>query len=175
MFGISAAPKKYQQVIAQVLHDCEGVQNISDDIVVYGRDKQEHDQRLKRVLERLKEANLTLNPEKCEFGMRRIIFMGHVLSNRGIEPTEGRIKSMKNARQPMNATEVKSFLGLVNFSARYIPNLATLTEPLRRLVRKNMHFAWGKEQQESFEKLKECLTNTARHWGIFDWMQPSLS
>ena len=140
MFGISAAPEKYQQVIAQVFNDCDGVQNISDDIVVYGRDKQEHDQRLKRVMERLKEVGLTLNPDKCEFAMQKITFMGHVLSHRGIEPTEGRIRAMKNAKQPSNVAEVKSFLGLVNFSARYIPNLATLTEPLRKLVRKNVHF-----------------------------------
>ena len=84
MFGISAAPEKYQQVIAQVFNDCDGVQNISDDIVVYGRDKQEHDQRLKRVMERLKEVGLTLNPDKCEFAMQKITFMGHVLSHRGI-------------------------------------------------------------------------------------------
>lgn len=159
MFGISAAPEKYQQVITLVLHDCEGVQSISDDIVVYGRDKQEHDQRLRRVLERLKGAGLTLNPDKCEFAMERITFMGHVLSHRGIEPTEGRIKAMKNAKQPTSAAEVKSFLGLVNFSARYIPNLATLTEPLRKLVRKNTKFVWGPDQQQSFERLKQCLTD----------------
>ncbi|XP_033641983.1 uncharacterized protein K02A2.6-like [Asterias rubens] len=160
MFGISAAPEKYQQVIAQVLHDCEGVQNISDDIVVHGKNQAEHDERLVKVMQRLKEKNLTLNKEKCQFGLTKITFMGHVLSKNGVEPTEGRIKAMKEARPPNNAAEIKSFLGLVNFSARYIPNLATVAEPLRRLTRKNEKFTWGKEQQNSFDVLKDCLTKT---------------
>ena len=157
MFGINAAPEKYQQVISQVFHDIEGVQNISDDIVVFGRTRQEHDQRLKSVLDRIREKKLTLNAEKCEFGMDKITFMGHVLSKNGIGPTSDRVKDIVNATEPTNGSEVKSFLGLVNFSARYIPNLATISEPLRQLTKKNQPFRWGKEQKESFQTLKQSL------------------
>ena len=80
MFGINMAPQKYQQVISQVFNDCEGVLNISDDIVVHGRNREEHDQRLENALNRMKERHLTLNGDKCEFGMEKITFMGHVLS-----------------------------------------------------------------------------------------------
>lgn len=86
MFGISSAPKKYQQVISQVFHDIEGVQNISDDIVVFGRTREEHDQRLRLVLDRIGQKKLTLNSDKCEFGM-----------------------DMLNATEPTNGSEVKSF------------------------------------------------------------------
>ncbi|MCG7883226.1 MAG: reverse transcriptase, partial [Candidatus Thiodiazotropha endolucinida] len=161
MFGINMAPQKYQQVISQVFNDCEGVQNISDDIVVHGRNREEHDQRLEKALNRMKERNLTLNGDKCEFGMDKITFMGHVLSKNGIGPTSERVKALLNAKEPQNAQEVKSFLGLVNFSARYIPNLATISEPLRRLTKKHAKFEWGKEQKESFEKLKNCLTESS--------------
>jgi hypothetical protein len=140
MFGISAAPEKYQQVISQVFHDIEGVQNISDDIVVFERTKEEHDKRLVQVLNRIREKKLTLNKDKCEFGMDTITFMGHMLSKNGIGPTSDRVKDLVNAAEPKNASEVKSFLGLVNFSARYIPNLATISEPLRKLTRKNEQF-----------------------------------
>jgi hypothetical protein len=78
--------------------------------------------------------------------------MGHVLSKNGIGPTSERVKDI------LNASEVKSFLGLVNFSARYIPNLATLSEPLRKLTKKNEPFRWNKEQQDSFQKLKNSLS-----------------
>ncbi|XP_062578034.1 uncharacterized protein K02A2.6-like [Saccostrea cucullata] len=159
MFGISSAPEKYQQVISQVFHDCEGVQNISDDIVIYGRDKAEHDERLRKALQRLKDKGLTLNLNKCEFRMNKITFMGHVLSKNGIGPTSERIKSLLNAKEPTNGSEVKSFLGLVNFSARYIPNLATVAEPLRRLTKKNVKFVWSAEQKKSFDTLKSCLSN----------------
>ena len=128
MFGINAAPEKYQQVVSQVFHDIEGVQNISDDIVVFGSSKEEHNKRLKQVLDRIREKRLTLNKDKCEFSMDKITFMGHVLSKNGIGPTSERGKDILNATEPKNASEVKSFLGLVNFSARYIPNLATLSE-----------------------------------------------
>ena len=109
----------------------------------------------------MKERNLTLNGDKCEFGMDKITFMGHVLSKNGIGPTSERVKALLNAKEPQNAQEVKSFLGLVNFSARYIPNLATISEPLRRLTKKHVKFEWGKEQKESFEKLNTCLTESS--------------
>lgn len=131
------------------------MQNISDDIVVFGSSKEEHNKRLK--LDRIREKRLTLNKDKCEFSMNKITFMGHVLSKNGIGPTSERVKDILNATEPKNASEVKSFLGLVNFSARYIPNLATLSELLRKLTKKNEPFRWNKEQ-DSFQKLKNSLS-----------------
>ena len=93
-----------------------------------------------QVLDRIREKKLTLNKDKCEFGMDKFTFMGHMLSKNGIGPTSDRVKDLVNAAEPKNASEVKSFLGLVNFSARYIPNLATISEPLRKLTRKNEQF-----------------------------------
>ena len=145
MLGISAASEKYQQVISQVFRDIEGVQSISDDIVVFGRTKEEHDRRLVQDLDRIREKKLILNKDKCEFGMDNITFMGLMLSKNGIGPTSDRVKDLVNAAEPKNASEVKSFLGLVNFIARYIANLATISEPLRKLTRKNEQFCCVKE------------------------------
>jgi hypothetical protein len=136
MFGISSAPEKYQQVIQQVLQDCSGTANISDDIIIYGSDQGEHDKRLEKVLTRLEERGLTLNKEKCVFDMPKLTFMGLLLSNRGIGPTEEKVRAVVEAREPQNVTEVKSFLGLVNFSARFIPDLATVAEPMRQLTKR---------------------------------------
>ena len=136
MFGISSAPEKYQQVIQQVLQDCSGTANISDDIIIYGSDQAEHDKRLEKVLTRFEERGLTLNKEKCVFDMPKLTFMGLFLSNRGIGPTEEKVRAVVEAREPQNVTEVKSFLGLVNFSARFIPDLATVAEPMRQLTKR---------------------------------------
>lgn len=103
-----------------------------------GVTKAEHDKRLRKALQRIKEKGLTLNQAKCEFSTNKITFMGHVMSKNGIGPTSDRIKSLLDAKEPTSGSEVKSFLGLVNFSARYIPNLATVSEPLRRLTKKNV-------------------------------------
>jgi hypothetical protein len=93
MFGITSAPEVYQHIIQQVLQGCEGVQNIADDIIVHGPTIELHDQRLTKVLERLQEKGLTLNPEKCEFRISKITFMGHLVSDKGIGPTQGKVKA----------------------------------------------------------------------------------
>jgi transposase InsO family protein len=167
MFGISSAPEKYQQVIQQVLQGIDGVKNISDDIVVYGETQAEHDRRVRQVMERLRDKGLTLNYEKCCFSMSELTFMGHVLSGRGVSIAENKVKAVKEARAPNTPTEVRSFLGLVNYSCRFIPNLATKSEPLRRLTKKDEPFLWGKEQEEAFRELKAQLGD-AKTLGYFD-------
>ena len=114
MFGITSAPEKYQHVIQQVLNDCSGTANISDDIIVYGSDTAEHDERLKKVLTRFRDKGLTLSEEKCVFHMPKLTFMDLVLSQQGVGPTEEKVKAVNEAREPQTVSEVKSFLGLVN-------------------------------------------------------------
>jgi len=159
MFGISSAPEKYQQVMQQVLHGIDGVRNISDDITVAGETKAQHDSRLRQVLARLSQAGLTLNAEKCRFGIDRMEFFGLVLSERGVDISKDKVHAVENAREPETAAEVRSFLGLVNFSARFIPNLATVSEPLRRLTRKDVPFEWGLDQANAFKMLKSALSD----------------
>lgn len=158
-FGVSAAPEKYQHILSQVLDGIEGVQNLHDDICVFGRDEDDHDRALHMVMKRLKDKNLTLNKEKSVFKMDKITFMGHVLSKHGIGPTKERVKSLQDAERPTNASEVRSFLGIVNFSARYIPDVASLSEPLRKLTKKNVPFKWGTEHEKSFQQLKSSLVD----------------
>ena len=132
-FGVNAAPEKYQHIISQVIADIEGVVNIADDLIVHGKTVVEHDQSLHKLLARLEEKNLTLNGEKCTFGMGKVVFMGILLSKHGIGPTEEKVRAVKEATRPSSASEVRSFLGLVGFSSRFIPDFATKAEPLRVL------------------------------------------
>ncbi|XP_014672251.1 PREDICTED: uncharacterized protein K02A2.6-like [Priapulus caudatus] len=158
MFGISAAPEKYQHVLEQVLAGC-GASNISDDIIVHGDTQEEHDKCMLSVLKRLNERGLTLNKDKCKFNLTQIEFMGLLLSTRGVGPTEEKVRAIVDAREPETAAEVRSFLGLVNFSARFIPDFASVSEPMRRLTRKGEEFKWGPEQTKSFKELKRRLAN----------------
>lgn len=159
MFGISSAPEMYQHIIQQTLQGCEGVRNISDDIIVHGQTVAEHNTRLSKVMDILREKGLTLNREKCVFKMSHLVFMGHVLSAKGIGPADEKIKAITEAREPQNPSEVRSFLGLVQFCARYICDYSTLVEPLRRLTRLNTRFDWGAEQAQAFKKLKQELAS----------------
>lgn len=95
MFGINSASELYQRIIQQSLHGCEGV--ASDDIIFHGKDAREHDERLWRVLERLREKNLTLNAEKCRFHMTQMVFMGLVLTSNGIGPAKHKVKAIVEA------------------------------------------------------------------------------
>ena len=167
MFGITSAPEVYQHVIQQSLQGCEGVANISDDIIIHGKNTEEHDKRLQRVLERLKEKNLTLNAEKCKFHMTQMVFMGLVLSDNGIGSAKDKVKAIVDAKEPQSASEVRSFLGLANYNARFIPDFATVAEPLRRLTKKGVHFEFGEEQKNAFNELKRRLSS-AETLGYFD-------
>ena len=168
-FGINTAAEIYQYEIHRVIQGIEGVANISDDIIIYGRTQEEHDERLAKVMKRLANAGLTVNSKKCLFSVSEMTFMGHKLCAKGIKPTDDRIAAVKNARQPENASEVRSFLGLVNFSAKFVPDLASISEPLRQLTKKGQPFVFGKKEMEAFQKLKQCISNA----GILAFFDPN--
>ncbi|XP_061196525.1 uncharacterized protein K02A2.6-like [Saccostrea echinata] len=166
-FGVTSAPEIYQHTIQQALQGCDGVRNMSDDIIVHAKTVKEHDRRLLAVIEKLGSKGLIFNKEKCQLRLRKLEFLGHILSDKGIDPTREKVKATVEARPPTNASEVRSFLGLVTYCGKFIPNLATLSEPLRILTRKNQPFTWGPEQDQAFRKLKTSLSK-AETLGYFD-------
>ena len=121
MFGITSAPEKYQKIVKDALIGCKGVANIADDLIIHGCGIQEHDQNLLTVLRRLRECGLTLNEKKCQFRLPKLTFFGHDLSSKGISPSEEKV----------------SFLGLVQYCAKFLPDFAQFAEPLRMLTRKD--------------------------------------
>lgn len=157
IFGVSSASEQYQHEIATALAGIEGVENISDDIIIHAPDHVTHNQRLHAVLQRLESCGLTLNGEKCQFGMDKLVFMGMLLSEKGIGPTAERVRALVETREPENASEIRSFLGLAGYSSRFIPQFAAISEPLRRLTKKDIPFNFGEEQKKAFQTLKNRL------------------
>jgi hypothetical protein len=155
-FGVNAASEIYQHEIHKIIQGLPGVENISDDIIIHGLDD-EHDERLYQCLSALVKAGATLNWDKCLFGVKELDFFGHQLSDKGIDVTRDKVAAILNARTPENVGEVRSFMGLVTFCARFIPNLASVADPLRKLTRNNQPFIFGVEETESFEKLKKII------------------
>lgn len=164
MFGISCAPELFQKIMEKMLIPCDGAVNFIDDILVFGRNKAEHDARLAQVLQVLKDNNVLLNKTKCTFNVKKVQFLGHELSSDGIKPLDKYVKAIATFRPPETVEEIQSFLGLVNFVGKWIPNLSTLTEPIRRLLKnkinKNSKITayWLNEQSVAFNKLKQSLT-----------------
>ncbi|XP_046973981.1 uncharacterized protein K02A2.6-like [Vanessa cardui] len=164
MFGVSCAPEMFQKVLERLLLGCEGTANFIDDIIIYGSDEQEHNRRLNKVLQVLKDNNVLLNEAKCIFKTNRIEFLGHELTAEGIKPLAKYIQAIQSARRPSTVEEIQSFLGLVNYVGKWIPNLASFTEPLRQLVRlklnksANIQKFWKSIQDQAFESLKQQLS-----------------
>lgn len=157
-FGTSSAAEIFQNRIRQALQGLEGVENISDDILVHGRTQEEHDQRLRAVLQRLREKNITLNRDKCRFNKRSVVFYGHVFSAAGMSPDPRKVEALREAKQPINKDEVRSFLGLAQYCGRFIPNLASITEPLRRLTKNHVSWVWDNEQQQAFDSVRTSIS-----------------
>ena len=150
----------------------DGQENISDNIIVHGKDQAEHNANLELVIRRLGERGLTLNAAKCQFSMDKLTFVGMVLSANGISCAADKVEAVNNTREPQSASETRSFLGLVNYCGRFIPDLATTSEPLRRLTKAGTPFVFGKEQKEAFVELKKRLSNSET-LGYFDKDAPT--
>ena len=133
-FGINAASAIFQESIKELLPGLPGCKNISDDIAVFGKGKDERDKNLRGVLQRLKDNNLHLNKDKYEFSKSEIRFYGHVFSPSGVKPDPKKVEAICNASPPQNASDIKSFLGMTQYVSRFIPNYATITAPLRLLT-----------------------------------------
>ena len=159
IFGLSSASEQYQYVIQETLQGIAGARNISDDIIIFGKDQEFHDRSLEETFKRLKECGLTLNKEKCLFSVSELVFFGFKVSAAGLSPDDKKVEAIQNARTPQNSGEVRSFLGLVNYCSRFIPDFSTLSDPLRQLTRKDVPRSWTEQHQEAFDKLKSALTS----------------
>ena len=156
-FGINAASEIFQEAIREILTSLPGCKNISDDIIVFGKGQDDHDKNLLGVLQRLKENNLRLNKDKCEFSKTEIMFYGHIFCSSGLLPDPVKVEAIHNAGPPQNSSEVKSLLGMTQYVSRFIPNYATITTPLRLLTRQDTPWKWEQEEQRALDELKEAL------------------
>eukprot|EP00731_Ephydatia_muelleri_P034216 Em0051g8a len=155
-FGISSAPGYFQEIMDQLTSDLQGVAVYMDDILVSGTTAAEHIQNLRALLKRLEEKGLHCRQEKCLFAQPSVEYLGHILSQQGIAKGP-KFDAVKMMPPPENVSSLRSFLGSVQFYGKFLPNLATITEPLHRLTKKDIPWSWGAEEQEAFQKLKDLL------------------
>ena len=159
-FGVKCASELYQSVMSQMIEDIEGTDVIMDDILIWGRTMAEHDQRLKRVLNKAREYNLKLSPSKCEFRKSEITYVGHTVSSEGLKPDSDKLRAVEQMKAPTNMKELQTFLGFVQYLAKFLPNMSDISAPLRQLLHKEVEWHWENEQEKSFQTLKKMCTNT---------------
>ena len=156
-FGISSAPAIFQQVMDQIFQGLTGVQCYLDDIIITGKSEEDHMKNLRAVLERIKEHGLRLCKEKCTFFQESIEYLGHIISRQGLHPSKKKVEAIQKIAEPTNVTELKSFLGMVVYFAKFLPQLSERAAPLNELLKKGTPWMWNSAKSAAFNGLKEDL------------------
>ncbi|XP_048255270.1 uncharacterized protein K02A2.6-like [Haliotis rufescens] len=157
-FGISSAPEVYHRTIHQLFEHIRGVDTSMDDMIIFGKDTREHNERLKAVLQQCRDSGLKLNREKCEVGITELTFLGDRISVDGLKPDPNKVKAIMDLQKPTEKKELQRFLGMVNYLGRYIQDLSTKSAPLRQLLEKDSHWSWSHEQDKSWEELRNLIS-----------------
>ncbi|KAL2226202.1 UNVERIFIED_CONTAM: Transposon Tf2-12 polyprotein [Sesamum indicum] len=160
-FGLTNAPAAFMALMNRTFQEYldHFVIVFIDDILVYSKDRDEHEQHLRIVLQILKEKELYAKLSKCEFWVNQVVFLGHVVSGDGVMPDPSKVKAIMEWRVPKNATEVRSFLGLAGYYRRFVEGFSIIAGPLTKLLRKGVEFQWTEQCQQSFDELKKRLTS----------------
>lgn len=157
-FGISSAPEHFQKRMGKIFSGLDGVLCLMDDVLVFGKDKEEHDVRLTAALERIKAAGVTLNPSKCEFEKSKLKFLGHIIDENGIQADPEKTAAIREMKPPTNVSELRRLLGMANQLGKFSSRLTEISQPLRLLLSKKTTWMWGDAQEQAFINLKEELS-----------------
>ena len=159
-FGISSAPEVFHRIVTEAFSDIPGVHRYVDDILVSGTTQEEHDERLKLVLQRCRELNFKLNLDKCLFGKTELPYLGHILTTEGIQPDPAKIEAIQRFPQPRSKADVSRLLGMITYLAKFCPDLAEVAKPLRQLTQKDVPWTWDAIQDETVTRLRKLVSNT---------------
>nr|GFB55966.1 putative reverse transcriptase domain-containing protein [Tanacetum cinerariifolium] len=158
-FGLTNAPAVFMDLMNQVCKPYvdKFVIVFIDDILIYSRDKKEHEEHLKAILELLKKEELYTKFSKCKFWIPKVQFLGHVIDNQVIHVDPTKIESVKDWASPKSPTDIRKFLGLVRYYQRFIERFLKVAKPMTKLTQKKVKFKWGDKQEAAFQLLKQKL------------------
>ncbi|GKB11866.1 putative reverse transcriptase domain-containing protein, partial [Tanacetum coccineum] len=158
-FGLTNAPAVFMDLMNRVCKPYldKFVIVFIDDILIYSKSKQEHEEHLKIILELLKKEELYAKFSKCEFWLPKVQFLGHVIDNKGIHVDPAKIESVKDWASPKTPTEIRQFLGLAGYYRRFIEGFSKIAKPMTKLTQKKVKFEWGDKQEAAFQLLKQKL------------------
>ena len=157
-FGVASAPAVFQRAMDSVLQGIPHCICYLDDILVTGCTDAEHLRNLEEVLRRLQRAGIRLKRIKCSFCQDSVEYLGHRVDAKGVHTSPKKVEAIVNAPQPKNLSELRSFLGILNYYAKFIPNLSSLLHPMHELLRAEHSWHWSKDCDRAFQKAKESLS-----------------
>ena len=167
-FGVVFAQEVFHRTVNEQFRDIPGCETDIDDILIWGRTFEEHDRNLENVLNRVRQVNMKLSKEKCQFRQTEITYLGERLTQQGVQPDLDKIKAIRDYSKPENKHDVQCLLGMVNFVAKFAPKVSEVTAPLRELIKRNVEFHWLDIHDQAFSNLKNILVepDTIRYYDV---------
>ena len=133
---------------------------IVDDILVFGKDQEEHDRNLKLVLDRARQVNLKLNPAKCKFWVTRVNYVGHIFfTSDGLKPDPEKVTAITDMPPPDSVQSLQRYLGMVNYFDKFIPNLNEVAAPLRELTHTNVSWWLYDKHQQAYNQVQNLVSS----------------
>uniref|UniRef100_A0A8R7TTJ8 Reverse transcriptase domain-containing protein n=1 Tax=Triticum urartu TaxID=4572 RepID=A0A8R7TTJ8_TRIUA len=161
-FGLTNAPTYFMSMMNKVFMEFldKFVVVFIDDILVYSKKEEEHKEHLRLVLEKLREHQLYAKFSKCEFWLKEVGFLGHVISGEGIAVDPTKVQYVTEWLAPTSVGEIRSFLGLAGYYRRFIEKFSKIAKPMTELLKKDTKFKWTEDCEASFQELKKRLVTT---------------
>ena len=159
-YGVSTAPAVFQHTMDQILHGMENVVCFMDDILVSAPTKERHLAILDEVMKRLEKHGIRIKKSKCAFLQDSVEYLGYRIDAQGLHPTASKVEAIVNAPAPQNVTELRSFLGLLNYYGKFLANVSTLLHPLHQLLHTDTPWTWSEKCEDAFKACKQRLLNS---------------
>ena len=157
-FGLAQAPAYFQRLVDEVLRGLPFAFGYLDDILIFSPDIDTHLYHIEILFQRLREAKLKLKESKCNFLKKHVQYLGHLILGEGMEPVPEKLESIKQMPTPRTPREIKQFLGLIGYYRKFIPKFSDVARPLMNLTKKDIPYEWTSECPQTFEMLKNLLT-----------------
>ena len=154
-FGLKTAPATFQRLMDLTLAGLMATELFVylDGIVIYSNTLEKHEIKFNNLAERLRKANLHLQPDKCEFLRPEVEYLGHIIDKNGVRPDPRKITAVKNFPVPKTQKNIKQFLGLAGYYRRFLDGFSKIASPLNQLLKKDIPFNWTEKQQAAFDKI----------------------
>ena len=160
-FGLTNAPAHFMYLMNSVFMPelDKFVVVFIDDILIFSKNEEEHAEHLRIVLQRLREHKLYAKFSKCEFWLKKVQFLGHVISEDGISVDPSKIRDVLDWKTPETVPEIRSFLGLAGYYRRFVPDFSKIARPMTELLKKGVKFVWDDKCDQAFQTLRKLLTS----------------
>ena len=156
-FGMKNAPATFQRMVNKLVRDIDGCEGYIDDVVIFSDNWSDHIRQIKRFFQIMREAKLTINLMKSEFGKATVKYLGHIVGQGQVRPLDAKIQTIVKFPIPTSRKELARFLGMAGYYRNFCLNFSDIAAPLTNLLSKKVKFVWTDDCQMAFDKVKLLL------------------